>query len=236
MVSISGDRLVIGNLQEGIEGANVSINGGENIVHAYDDGINVASSDYTNYDFSIDMSEGKTYDNASGDGVDSNGSFTMSEGLLFVAGLASQNNGEFDSEDEVVVDKGELVAYGSGGQIYHFSLNGYQRIDYIAGESIASGSYFALFDSSDRLVVAFKTDKKAVSSFISTPSLTDREYTYAYLSDVCDTTTLYSSLYSSVGYDDSARSDIVTFLFSSSFIHIKRGKTSSGGGGCFRGT
>jgi hypothetical protein len=230
-VLISGGEPSIGGSQEGIEGALISIEGGENVVYAYDDGINAANSDYTNYDFKIEISGGKTYVNASGDGVDSNGSFTMSDGLLLVAGPTSQNNGELDADGNFVVDGGTLIAYGSGGQMDHFTVTGKQMTVYIAGLSISSGSYFALFDSNDELVVAFKAAKEAVSSFVSTPSLRDGEYTYAYLSDVKDTTVLYNSLYSSLDYDDSARDDIGTFSFSSSSKHVKIGNSSSGGGG-----
>ena len=110
----AGPKITISSCYEGLEGANISILSGDISIHSTDDGINAANSDLSGYAFSLDISGGNIYVDAErGDGIDSNGSLTVSGGNLTVFSTSSGANSPLDSDGEFKITGGTVLAVGS---------------------------------------------------------------------------------------------------------------------------
>ena len=83
---------------EGLEGATVNIYSGDITVRSTDDGVNAANSELSNYSFAINVTGGNLYVNADGDGLDSNGSLSLTGGVAEVYGSSSGENAPLDYE------------------------------------------------------------------------------------------------------------------------------------------
>lgn len=118
LTQISGGNIVISKSYEGIEGANIEILGGAIEVNAVDDGVNAANSDFTrNYNFSLYIGGGSLLIKAQGDGLDSNGSLTITGGTTIVYGPTGSGNGSLDADKGILVNGGNLLAVGSLGMV-----------------------------------------------------------------------------------------------------------------------
>ena len=133
VTAIKGGVLNVTKSYEGIEGNAVEIMGGTISVVASDDGINAAggndgsgmggrpdqfSGDSSCY---IRISGGKTYINASGDGVDANNCLYIEGGETYVSGPTSSGNGALDYDRSASVTGGIFVAAGSQGMAQGFT-------------------------------------------------------------------------------------------------------------------
>ena len=61
--------------------------------------------------------------NASGDGIDSNGSLSVSGGVVLVSGSTNSGNGAFDYDSSAKVTGGVVVALGSSGMAQNRNAN-----------------------------------------------------------------------------------------------------------------
>ncbi|MBQ7144412.1 MAG: carbohydrate-binding domain-containing protein [Oscillospiraceae bacterium] len=117
----AGPVVTVTESTEGIEAATLNIYSGSVTVHAADDGINAANSDLTNYDFSCAISGGTVYVDAQGDGIDSNGSLSISGGTVEVYSASSGDNSPLDAESAVSVTGGTVLAVGAPGMGVSFA-------------------------------------------------------------------------------------------------------------------
>lgn len=127
-LSIGGGVIVVEASYEGIEGATVQITDGSIRVTASDDGINAAggsdgedglwgrdafmhggSSDYW-----IDISGGSVWIDAGGDGLDSNGSLTISGGSHVVHGPTGGGNTAIDADGTISITGGTIISADGG--------------------------------------------------------------------------------------------------------------------------
>lgn len=101
---------------EGIEGAEINFYSGTISTSTTDDGINAANSDLSNYDFKINIYGGDiTVDTPSGDGIDSNGSISVSGGTTEVYGQSSGDNSPLDYESSYTITGGTVLGVGTSG-------------------------------------------------------------------------------------------------------------------------
>lgn len=116
VVSVSGGAVNILKSYEGIEGRGVEISGGTISLISFDDGLN-ASGDSDSSDSGvtpyISISGGSVTANAGGDGIDSNGTISMSGGTLVVFGPVDGANGALDYDKSFALSGGTLIALGS---------------------------------------------------------------------------------------------------------------------------
>lgn len=119
-LTISGGDIEITRSYEALESMSLSILGGNINAVSSDDGINVAGGDNAEYFNSSDtakyyfnMSGGNVTINAAGDGIDSNGTITISGGTLIVHGPQDGANGALDYQSACEVNGGTLIALGS---------------------------------------------------------------------------------------------------------------------------
>ena len=173
LTKIQGGTITVEYCYEGIEGSYVEINGGTiRLNYCRDDGIN-AASDYNVNEY-IKITGGDIYVNAYGDGIDSNGSITISGGKVFVDGPSDNGNGSIDSETGLYINGGYVVAVGSSAWINEATpkTTSAQYSVVYAGSTIAAGTTLTLKDSGGNTVVSFKTAKSSSSVVISAPEIT----------------------------------------------------------------
>ncbi len=198
-LNISGGRIVIDALNEGLEARVLNLSGGELEITAQDDGLN-ATDKRTDIDTdtgtdaetaadteknfrgggkgkshsqaSIKISGGVIRIDAEGDGVDSNGSFYMSGGELYVAGPSSGGDSALDYDIEASISGGIVVAAGQSGMAQNFweaSTQGAILVNTSAQN--AAGSDIVLLDSEGKELLAWTMQKSYNSVVISTPEI-----------------------------------------------------------------
>lgn len=128
-LDVSGGTLTVTSSVEGLEAAVITISDGELDITSSDDAINASdgsgSADAmgpgvgTSCELcSVTISGGVTVLTADGDGLDSNGSMSITGGAVVVHGPTNDGNGAIDVDGEFTVDGGVLLAVGSSGMAY----------------------------------------------------------------------------------------------------------------------
>ncbi|MDD3334095.1 MAG: carbohydrate-binding domain-containing protein [Eubacteriales bacterium] len=133
-LTISGGTINIPSSYEGLEGTNITISGGTISLVSTDDGVNGAGGDaaessggetsgwgfggrdmFSSSTGTLTISGGMLMVDAAGDGIDVNGSFTMSGGQVYVNGPSNSNNGALDYDGSFTLTGGSLIALGQSG-------------------------------------------------------------------------------------------------------------------------
>jgi hypothetical protein len=132
-----GELTVAGNQEEGIESPmHVFIEGGTIRVHAVEDGLNANTDDLSQ----IHITGGHLFvESETGDGIDSNGSLTITGGTVISQGASVNNSGGLDADGPVTVDGGIVIA--TGAYIYSPVQDSAQRSILVAyGHTQAAGT------------------------------------------------------------------------------------------------
>ena len=117
-VNISRGETNITNAYEGIEANIINISGGTTYVYATDDGMNATKG---NSSPSIVISGGyldvEVPTNGDTDGIDSNGTYSQSDGVVIVKGPGNASGNNFgaaalDTDGNVTLTKGTLIIFG----------------------------------------------------------------------------------------------------------------------------
>lgn len=192
-ILIKGGKVDIRKSYEGIESSLITISGGETYIISSDDGVNVAGGKdgsavngrpgENNFNSAgnnkLVINGGYISVDALGDGLDSNGSITMTGGTVVVTGPTANNNGALDYDGAFEMTGGFLIAAGSSGMVqapseqstqYSIAMN-YSQIQ-------QAGTLIHLEDSKGNNVVTFAPKKNYQSVVVSSPELKkDIEYT-----------------------------------------------------------
>ena len=109
----AGPTITISSCYEGLEGANLLVASGQIAICSEDDCLNAANSDLTDYAFTMDITGGtiRAYA-ASDDGLDSNGSLTISGSTLTVWTANTADNQALDADGTITVSGGTVFAAG----------------------------------------------------------------------------------------------------------------------------
>lgn len=184
---INGGDIKISKSYEGLEGTAVTITGGKADITASDDGINAAGGNdsssmggrpgentfNSSSDAQINITGGYILVNAAGDGVDSNGSVSMSGGVLLVSGPTNSGNGAFDYNSSAVITGGTAILCGSSGMAQGFSQSSSQAsFMYTLDSAANAGDSIAVTDSSGKVIASFMPSKQYNSIVVSSPELT----------------------------------------------------------------
>ena len=157
-----GPTITVNSCNEGLEAADLSIAGGNITIHAGDDCLNAANSDLTGYAFTLSISGGTlVMDTPSGDGIDSNGSITMTGGTVFVSGPVSGGDGAIDFETDMTMTGGSILALSSRGMMEYPSTQHY----YTTSISANAGDFIAVCDADGNVLMGMQT-QKAVSDVV----------------------------------------------------------------------
>jgi len=194
-ITVAGGKIDITKSYEGIESTNITIANGEIHVTASDDGINIgggndgsaingrpgqnqfASSESSNNKLTI--TGGHVTVDSKGDGLDSNGSISMSGGTVIVYGPTSNGNGALDYDRTFDLSGGLLIAAGSAGMAQGPSEQSAQNaIVMTYPETQTAGTLVHLEDSTGKTIATFAPTKDYQTFVFSSPELKkDAAYT-----------------------------------------------------------
>ncbi|SFG97651.1 protein of unknown function [Desulfotomaculum arcticum] len=188
---VDGGAIDISQSYEGLEGTNITVNGGNIHITAKDDGINAAGGNDgsapggrpgENNDTVENGSDGDStfiritggyvVVNANGDGIDANGSLYVDGGMVLVNGPTNNGNGSLDYDGVAEITGGTIVAAGSSGMAQNFSDSSSQNsllVAYSSGQK--AGTLVTLLDESGKTILSFAPAKDYQSIVISTLKL-----------------------------------------------------------------
>ena len=109
--------------------------------------------------------------NSGGDGIDSNGSITMTGGQVFVSGPTNSGNGALDYGTTAAISGGTIVAAGAAGMAENFSSAEGQGVMLVSTGAQAAGSTIQLTDASGNVLLTWEADKAFECVVISTPDV-----------------------------------------------------------------
>lgn len=162
---------------EGLEAITINISGGQSFVYAADDGINACTGDGTSTPL-INITGGYvdvTTGSGDTDGIDSNGNYTQSGGMVLVKGGSSsgQVSGSIDVDGNITITGGTCVTLGGICETPVNSVNAYV----FSSVSFNAGSY-SVKDSSGNEIISFTLNNSYSNGWICTSALTtNTEYT-----------------------------------------------------------
>ncbi len=242
-ILVNGGSIDITKSYEGIESQAITIADGEILVHASDDGINIGGgNDGSGMDMQqtgsaennlLSINGGYVYVNAEGDGLDSNGSISMTDGTVIVSGPTNAGNGSLDYDQSFEMSGGLLVAAGSAGMAMTTSEESKQNAIMMTYPGTQSaGTIFHLEDSKGNTILTFAPDKDYQTVMINSPEL-EKDATYTLYSGGTSTGKASDGLYADEDYQGGTKvveftiSDSVTWLDETGVTEAK----SSGQGG-----
>ena len=120
--------------------------------------------------------------NASGDGLDSNGSIYIYGGNILVKGPTSNGDAPLDFDGEMVIDGGNLISYGSSGMFESPSNSSKQNI-IICSLNGSSGDKITVKDSQENEIASYEAEKKYQIIVISNDSIKQGETYKVYVND-----------------------------------------------------
>ena len=124
----------------------------------------------------ITVTGGTTVIDAEGDGFDSNGSATMTGGILVVNGPTNSGNGALDVNGTFTVTGGTLLAAGSAGMAVSPEAGAEQTFVAVALDAVQSGgTTVQLVNGAGEVVLAFESVKDFQSVIFSSDELVDGE-------------------------------------------------------------
>lgn len=195
-LTISGGKLEVKKAYEGLEGTTVTISGGETSILSTDDGINAAGGNdqsghgqgdtFASADSFVNISGGKLTVDAGGDGIDSNGTVTVSGGETYIWGPVNSANGALDFGISAEVTGGRFVATGAAGMAQNFTKAQNQGA-IMVNLGGKAGEKLSLCDESGKELFSC-TPKKDFQSVVVTTSDIKSDKTYIIKSGSNETT------------------------------------------------
>ncbi len=227
-LTLRGGTTEIAQSYEGLEALHIYIEGGTNRVTASDDGTNASDGTSsggmgggmfppsfgqwsTNTTASEDapcvtISGGYTVINASGDGLDSNGSIVMTGGTVLVYGPTNNGNGPIDIGDgnyEMTISGGLLLAVGSSGMAETATNAGQAVLAATMRSGLSAGESIGIATEDGRVLATFKLPKAISSIVFSSPGLAaGTSYSVVYGGTVADGTEVTDGVIPPESYTD----------------------------------
>jgi hypothetical protein len=200
-VLISGGTVEVAESTEALEGSLIIVDGGDIELHSADDGVNAASSDdgaatdgQPGGEMAADDSvrlvvNGGTLEVwASGDGLDSNGSATITGGDITVWGPTADGNGALDVNGTFEVSGGTLLATGSAAMLVAPSVDSAQAWIATALSTTAAAGTEVVVTAADGDEVAAYTPQKDFASVVLSAADLEQGATYTVTVDGTSTT------------------------------------------------
>lgn len=193
---------------EGLEGAEVTIQGGDIQIVASDDGINASGTSQDDAEGSNasteDVGQGETQQpvesapsrdqtggtldqaddtayvlisggtlkvNAEGDGIDSNGSLTVTGGETYISGPTNDGNGALDYAGTAAITGGTVIASGSIGMAQGFGDESTQGSALVTLSGNA-GDTIEVTDSEGNVIASYSPAKSFGCVVVSAPGMT----------------------------------------------------------------
>ena len=181
---INGGNINVTQCYEGIEATYITMNDGNIHVVSSDDGFNAAGGNdsssmgkrpgmngFSGGTGSLKINGGYVYINASGDGLDANGTFDMSDGYVIVDGPSNNGNGAFDYDSACNVTGGFLLAVGASGMAQMPSQATINCVMIGIGSTVSKGTIVNISDSNGNNILTFEGAKSYDNMVLCTSEL-----------------------------------------------------------------
>ena len=208
-----------GTEAEGLESKNrLTINGGEIEIEANDDCINAKNH--------IEITGGRVYCiSETNDGIDSNGTLTVSGGLIVSAGAKSPEEGFDCDQNRFTITGGTLV--GLGGATSSPTASACTQYSLIYGANLSVGSIVHIVSATGTEVLTLKLPKASNTMLFSSPNLAAGTKYTIYTGGSISGGTDFHGLYTGATYSKGTEAN----TFTTSSMVTKAGTTSQGPGG-----
>ncbi|MGA6224551.1 carbohydrate-binding domain-containing protein [Streptomyces umbrinus] len=182
-LTVDKGTLKVTSAVEGVEGADISVNGGTADIRSSDDGINAAGGTSSSGggggggggfgggpggggggesvgDYKLTVSGGTLVVDSEGDGLDSNGTAEITGGTVVVNGPQQGGNGALDVNGDFGISGGVLLAAGSAGMAVAPSTDSEQGwLSATLDSSVPAGTTLHVVDSDGKVVATYVTSK-----------------------------------------------------------------------------
>ncbi len=192
-LKITGGTINITESYEGLEALDIAVSDGDISLVATDDGLNAAggtdSSGMGGRDNgmfggggpggmmggtsngSIVISGGKLHINASGDGIDANGSLEISGGYTVVVGPTMGDTATLDYDSSAVISGGTFIGTGASGMAQTFSSSENQGVISISAGTQNANTSITVKNTLGKSIVTFAPELSFNVVIISTPEI-----------------------------------------------------------------
>lgn len=173
---------------EGIEATNLYIKDGVISVIATDDGLNAAGGNNGNSGMmrpgrgmfsgstgSMTISGGNIYIQMNGDGVDSNGTFSMTGGTVIVSGATMGDTSILDYETTGSITGGTFIGLGASSMAQNFSQDSTQGAILMTTDRQPAGTTVQLKDASGNVLLEHTADREFTCVILSVAGLQQGE-------------------------------------------------------------
>lgn len=180
LLTVTDGKITILKSYEGIEGLQIEIGGGEIALTASDDGLNAAGGSGGGWfggfgDVSSEcyilISGGTLHIDADGDGIDSNGTLTVTGGETYIAGPTNGGNGALDYGSSATVSGGTLIAVGSREMAVNFGSDSTQGAMLVSVGTQTAGTTVTLTDNSGTVLLEWTPEKAFSAVNLTCPAL-----------------------------------------------------------------
>ncbi|MBR2047091.1 MAG: carbohydrate-binding domain-containing protein [Oscillospiraceae bacterium] len=195
-LTITSGTISITESYEGLEGLHIDVSGGNITLVASDDGLNAAGgTDQSgfggmrgndqfgggrpngmggmgsgNSSGSITISGGTIHVTASGDGIDANGTLTISGGFTTVCGPTMGDTATLDYDVSAVISGGTFIGTGAAGMAQTFS-DSEQGVIAVSVGNQSAGTQIILTDSNGKVVISHTPDLSYGVVILSSPDI-----------------------------------------------------------------
>lgn len=212
-LTIMDGTINIPSSYEGLEGLTIDIYGGNINIISSDDGLNAAGGNdqsgagsddifAADSDCCINIYGGTLYVDASGDGIDSNGSLTIYDGEIYVSGPTNGGNGALDYNGEGKIIGGTIIATGASQMAMNFSSSSTQCSILASVNTQSEGTIIELTDASGKTLISFTAEKAYDSILISCPEITQGDTYTLTAGDYSTQITMDNLIYGDNGMDN----------------------------------
>ena len=120
----------------------------------------------------INISGGKITILANGDGIDSNGSLSVTGGTVYVSGPNNGGNGSLDYNGEGTITGGTVITAGASGMNQNFGSSSTQGSILLNNiDSQKSGTKIEVKDSTGKVIASYTPEKDYNSILVSSPQI-----------------------------------------------------------------
>ncbi|MDR2587210.1 MAG: carbohydrate-binding domain-containing protein [Coriobacteriales bacterium] len=173
ILRLTGGSVEVVACEEGYEGAQIWLDGGQHTIISADDGLNAAGEART--DFLLDITGGTLVVTADGDGIDSNGTLAQSGGEVLINGPTNSANGALDAT-RATITGGTMLALGAAGMAQTYGEGSTQAaLLYQAAQTLPAGVIIRLIAADGSELISHTAIRPFSSIAYSSPALAQGE-------------------------------------------------------------
>lgn len=172
-LTVKNGTITVSESYEGIEGAQITIDGGTITVYADDDGLNAAAGTGAQVEENciIAINGGVLKISADGDGIDSNGSLIQTGGEAYVCGPTDSANAALDFGTEIQFEGGIMIAVEDSHMQEHIKNSPIQGVIRTETGSQSAGTSITITDENGNELLSFTPEKSYGTITVSHPDI-----------------------------------------------------------------